>query len=108
MALSAIPSAASTLTLTWTVQKARPGFSPTENNQTLTERIRWGLGTGLEAFNELVATVVTVAMGATLDVDLSAALTNVVNDANVPLARVKLLCIKLLSVADVDQAGAAL
>jgi hypothetical protein len=105
MALSTIDQFQLTLSLQWNVTKTRTGLQPLRNQENQQHRQTYTLGVGAGAINELVAYVHTVTAGATVDIDMSAALTNVVNDLAITLARVKVFFAKLLSASDTDADG---
>lgn len=105
MALDSVTSMQLSLTINWAVGKTRTGLQPVTNQQTLQHRVAFTKGVGSDQINELVCYIHTVPAGTTVDIDLSAALTNVVNDPTVTLARVKFLFVKLLATADLDEEG---
>src|SRR4051812_28109222 len=105
MALDTLTQLLVSVSLAWNVGKSRAGFQSVGNSQNLQHRISFSLGAGADACNELVAFIQTVNASTTTDIDMSAALTNVVNDLAVTLARVKFLFAKLLTAADADDAG---
>lgn len=79
------------------VKKAVVGSGPREQGYTYSLSIAFGTGAGAGACNELYAAVRTLAASTTEDIDLSAALTNVLGEAAVTLARIKAILVWLLS-----------
>lgn len=79
------------------------------------DTLAWALnftsaGAGAAAFNQLCIGVLSIAAGTgtTGTIDLAGSLTNVLNDASVSFARVKIMIVKLLSATDTEpQAGTA-
>lgn len=105
MSLSALTTMTTKIDIEWNVTKTRSGFQPVTNAQSLIKSISWSLGAGADSINELAAFIQTVTANTTTDVDLSAALTNVVNDDSITLARIKFLFAMLLTASDTDDDG---
>lgn len=108
MALDTVSTATVELKMNWDVEAARSGFTGVRNTETLTRRITFTKGAGADAINELCSFIQTVNASSTVDVDLSAALTNVVNSAAVTIARIKFIAIELLTATDTDATGAVI
>lgn len=111
MALSTISQAIARMTATHQVGKARTGYADltdSDNGPNPADQVSFALGTGADQINEILSVILTIAASTTTDFDLSAAQTNVVNDALVTLARAKFVSFKLLGVADLDPVGTVL
>jgi hypothetical protein len=94
--------------LAWNVSKTRSGLAPVVNSETLQRRLTFTLGDAAGAINQLISTIVTVAPAGSATVDLSGVLTNVVNEVNATLSKVRFFRAVLLSAADLDGDGNAL
>lgn len=91
--------------INWSASKSQEGLAGLFSNENLNRTISMSVGTGSDQADEVVSTIVSVAASGTSDLDLGAALTNVVNDTAITLATVKAIVIELLTATDTDANG---
>lgn len=114
MALTQINQAQLYLKIAWDVGKLVTGSNPVRHqnlDNPVTRTINFGLltpPTTADKIDEVYSAILTLAASTTTDYDLSAALTNVVNDVNITVGSIKLICVELLSASDTDSAGTVL
>jgi hypothetical protein len=89
----------------WTVSKARSGLPNLPSNDSVKRTVSLSLGSSADQFQEMISTIVSIAAAATANVDIATALTNVVNDLAVPVTKVVLWLVELLSTSDKDANG---
>lgn len=100
MALSAITQLLFQRMISWTVKKTQTGLAKgISSSEQLTDTETFTLGTAADQAQNVATAIIDVTASGTTNVDLTA-LTSVVGDANMTVARVKLFCLELLAVAD--------
>jgi hypothetical protein len=75
------------------------------SNDSVKRTISLTYGSGNDNFQEMISTIQAVPAAGTVNLDIATALANVVNDLNVPITKVVLWLIELLSVNDKDANG---
>lgn len=81
------------------------GSAPIANATTAQKKYTFTLGTGALAGNELYGELLTIAGGATTNLDINGALTNLAGSASVTVARVKAILLWLLAATDTAPDG---
>lgn len=100
MALDVLNSASARFQIGWDAAKNQTGLNGVSSSNSLTKNVTFTLGVGAGQINEVVSQIRTLAASTNEELDLAAALANVVNDPAVALARIKVLAIQLLSTTD--------
>ena len=99
MALDSL-SANLRIQMQWDVTKNMSGLQPRKSTDTLVKAFAYTTGTGAGAGNEMYVAYRTLAASASETIDFATALTNLVGDTSVALARIKALLIWLLAATD--------